>query len=61
MLGSTGCFRAHQLIVELDCDPAGDLILQREQIAHVTVEPLGPEMRIGLGVDQLGVDADLIS
>ena len=33
-----------------------DLILQLEQISHVLVEPLGPEMRAGFCVDQLRVD-----
>jgi hypothetical protein len=34
-------------------DPARNLVLQGEQIAHVTVEPLRPQMRVGLGIDQL--------
>jgi len=33
--------------------------LQGEQIADVAIEPLGPEVRTGFGIDQLGVDADL--
>jgi hypothetical protein len=44
-----------------DCDPGRDLVLQAEQIARVTVEALGPQMRVGLGIDQLGVDADLVA
>src|SRR5262245_14968782 len=41
-------------------DPGGDLILQRKQIARIPVETLGPEVPAGLGIDQLGVYADLI-
>ena len=40
----------------------GDLFaLQDEQIARVVVEPVGPQMRGGFGIDQLGVDADLVA
>jgi hypothetical protein len=35
--------------------------LQREQIVCIAIEPLGPQMRIDLGVDQLSVDADPIA
>jgi hypothetical protein len=42
-------------------DAACDLVLYREQIARVAIEALGPQMRIGLGVDQLGSDADLLA
>ena len=37
--------------------PARDLVLQCEQITGVTIEPLRPEIRGGIGIDQLGVDA----
>jgi AraC-like DNA-binding protein len=37
------------------------VVLQGEEIAHVAIEPLGPEMRVGLGIDQLGVDAKLVA
>lgn len=33
---------ANELKVECNCDPPRDLILQREQIACVAFEPLGP-------------------
>jgi len=33
--------------------------LQSEQIAYHAVELFGPKMRIGFGIDQLGIDADL--
>jgi len=35
--------------------------LQREQICHNAVEPLRPEMRVALGINQLGVDADFVA
>ena len=44
-------FRLHELEAEHDCDPAGDLVLQSEQVSRITIEPLGPQMRVALGVD----------
>ncbi len=35
--------------------------MQDEQIARVVVEPVGPQMRGGFGIDQLGVDADPVA
>jgi len=61
MLGRSGALRSDQLDVEGVGDPPRDLTLQREQIANVTIEPLRPQMRICLGIDQLGVDADLMT
>jgi hypothetical protein len=58
MFGRPGGFRGDQFKVECNRDPARNLVLQGEQIARVAVEALRPEMRIGLGVDQLGVHAD---
>jgi len=55
MLGRPGRLRGDQLDAERVREPASDLGLQTEQIGRVTVEPLRPEMRVGLGVDQLGV------
>jgi hypothetical protein len=59
MLGRPGGLRSEQLDAERVRDPACDLVLQREQIAGVAVEPLRPEMRVGRGIDQLGIDSDL--
>src|SRR5215471_794327 len=59
MLGRPDSLRSNQLDVELICDPAGNFVLQGKQIAHVAVQPLRPQMRVGLGVDQLDADADL--
>jgi hypothetical protein len=50
-----------QLEVERDRDPARDLVLQGEQIRHVAVEPLGPQMLVGCGIDKLCVDANLVA
>ena len=58
--GRPGGLRADQREIERDSDAAGDLVLQGKQIADVALEPLGPQMRAGLGIDQLGVDADLL-
>lgn len=32
-------------------DSSGDLVLQSNKIRDVVVEPLGPQMRVGAGVD----------
>src|SRR6185312_4564453 len=37
-----------------------DLILKLEQIGHVLLELLGPKMRAGIRVDELGVDPHLV-
>jgi hypothetical protein len=34
--------------------------LDCEQIACVTVEPASPEVRVGLGIDQLGINSELV-
>jgi hypothetical protein len=44
-----------------ECDAAGYLILHGKQIACVTVETFRPQMRAGLGIDQLSIDSDLIA
>jgi len=59
MLGRPGSLRSDQLDAQRVRGPARDLVLQSEQIAHIAVEPLGPKMRVGRGIDQLGVDAEL--
>jgi hypothetical protein len=58
MLGGTARLCRDQRGVQRNRDAARDLVLQGEQIAHVAVEALRPEMRVGLGIDQLGGDAD---
>ena len=61
MLASPSRLSADQLEIECDGDAGRDLILQREQVGGIALEPLRPQMRIGLGVDQLRVDADLVA
>src|SRR5262249_18752975 len=56
-----GGFRTDQLPTESIGDAAGDLVLYREQIADIVVETLRPKMRVGGGVNQLGVDPDLVA
>jgi len=46
-----GAFCADNLCVERDSYPAGDLVLEGEKIAQFAVEPLGPEMGVGIGSD----------
>jgi len=58
---SAGQLRTGNLGVERDRDPVRDLTLQGAQIARVVVEPLRPNMRVGLRIDQLNVDADLFA
>ena len=50
--------RVDQLKVECDRNPARDFVLHGEEISHIAVEALGPEMGVGLGVDQLGVERE---
>ena len=59
MFGRSAGLGPDQLQVERNRDPARDLVLQREQIACVAIEPVGPKVRVALGIDQLGIDADL--
>ena len=61
MLVWPGGLRANQLDVQRDRDPACDLVLQGEQIARTAVEPLCPQMRVSVRVDQLGVDPDAVT
>ena len=54
-----GAFGANQLHVNGMRDPTYDVVRYRGQIAGVALEPLGPQMNVGLGIDQLGVDVKL--
>ena len=45
-----------QLGLQSAGDPRGDLVLQRKQIADIAVEPFGPELGAGFGIDQLDID-----
>src|SRR6516225_4434467 len=61
MIRRAGGFRGEQLQVQGGGDPPRDLVLQGEEIPHVAIEPLRPHLRVGVGVDQLSVDADLVA
>src|SRR4051794_489579 len=41
-------------------DPFGDLVLHGEEIVHLAIEPLGPNMCASLCVDKLRGDADAV-
>jgi len=59
--GRSGSFSTDELEVKSDGYSAGDLVLQSKQIARVAVQPVGPQMRVGLGIDQLGAHADSVA
>src|SRR5271165_4471229 len=61
MFGRSDGLDIDQLNVERHPDTAGDLVLQRKQVARVAVEAPGQHMRAGLGIDQVRVDADLVA
>jgi len=61
MLGRPRGLCSDQLDAERIREPARYLVLQSEQIARVNVEPLGPQMRVGRGIDQLGADAEPVA
>ena len=53
-------FGAGQGIVQTVGQSRHDVILQFEEIGQGVIEPVGPEMRPGFGVDELRVDADAV-
>jgi len=52
----SGCY--NQLTVKRRRDPPRDIVLYAKQIGRGAIAPLCPQMRGGLGIDQLSVDAD---
>src|SRR6516164_10619424 len=50
--------RRYQFDANRPGQPGGDFILHIEEVGTRLVEPLGPEMGSGIGVDKLRVDAD---
>src|SRR5207248_4246003 len=48
-----------QLRLQRAGDPHCDLVLHGKEIADIAIEPIGPELGVGLGIDKHGVDADL--
>ena len=65
-VGVRGLFRASrlggdELGVQRARQPRDDFVLHVEEIGERLVEPLGPEMIAGFGVDELDVDAHAVS
>src|SRR5208282_6860557 len=60
MLDRSAGFGDRELRLQRAGDPRRDLVLQGEQVADITVEPLGPELRTGFGIDELNVDPYLV-
>jgi hypothetical protein len=56
-VGSGLRVRPDEFVVQRIGQSGGHLILQLEQVGHVFLEPVGPEMRAGFDVDELRVDA----
>ena len=49
-----------ELGVERACKARDDFVLHVEEIGERLIEPLGPKMVAGFGVDELHVDADAV-
>ncbi len=47
--------------VQRTCEARDDFVLHVEKIGQRLIEPLGPEMTAGFGVDELHVDAHAVS
>jgi hypothetical protein len=50
-------FGVHQFDLKHAGEARDHFVLELEQVRDVFLEPVGPEMRAGLGVDELRVDA----
>src|SRR5262245_32047099 len=61
MVGRTGSLSGCQLQVERARDLACDLGLHSEEVDRVPIEPVCPQMRIGSGIDQLGVHTNPVA
>src|SRR5215471_21528902 len=61
VVGGPGGLCGDQLDPERVRDPTRDLVLESEEFADALVEPFGPQMRIGRGVNQPGGDAYLFA
>jgi hypothetical protein len=60
MLGRLRGLGAEQLCIEPDRAPFRDLVLYAQLIAGIAVEPLRPKMRVGPGIDQPGINPNMI-
>src|SRR6185369_1303517 len=54
-------FRGNELDAHGPGESGDDLVLHLEDVAARLVKTLGPEVRAGLGVDELRVDADPVA
>ena len=64
-VGVRGLFRpsrlgGDELAVQRACQARNDFILHVEEIGQGLIEPLGPEMIAGFGVDELHIDAHTV-
>jgi hypothetical protein len=46
--------------IDRDCNRARHLVLYRENVGKLAIEPLGPKMRSRPGIDELNIDANLV-
>src|SRR5437660_6534051 len=53
--------RLDQLRAQLAGEPSNNVVLHLEQIGQFLVETLGPEMRAGVAIDQLYVNAHAVA
>ena len=61
MLRQPDGLRGNEFRTERHRNLTRDVVLQREQITYIAVEPLRPQMCVSCGIDQLRVDADLVA
>jgi hypothetical protein len=61
MRGWPSGFRTNQPDAKSNRYPTRDFVLQSKRIVCVVVESFGPEMRVCLRIDQLGVNADPVA
>ena len=61
IVGWPGSLRGDQLKAERVSDLSRNLVLHGKQISPAALEPLGSQMRVAFGLDQLGADAYLVS
>ena len=52
---------AEELNIRASSQAAGDLVLRFREVRAIGVEPVGPEMRAGFGIDQLRVHPNLVT
>ena len=60
-MSALASFGFHQFVAERISQSRDDLILELEQIRQIILEAIGPEMRAGLTVNKLRVDAHSVA